>query len=148
MTNSSGYASISGFQATKVGVYYVKASAAGLNSTCSTNAVTVTQGTLSTLSFVTQPNGTAIAGTAFGIQPLLHGIDIYGNAAGSVSINLTAFIDASCTTEASGTIANSSQSTNATGYVSFSTSTWLSTIAGQTIYFKASSGIFHSFFNI
>ena len=141
-TNSSGYASISGFQATKVGTYYVKASAAGLFSSCSTAALTVTQGSLSTLSYVTQPSGTATAGTAFTFQPILFGVDSYGNAAASLSVTLTAFTDSGCTASAVGTLANPSQSTNGTGYVSFGTSSWTSTIAGQTIYFKATSGIF------
>ena len=141
-TNSSGYASISGFQATKVGTYYVKASAAGLFSSCSTYSLTVTQGSLSTLSYITQPSGTATAGTAFTFQPILFGVDSYGNAAASLSVTLTAFTDSGCTASAVGTLANPTQSTNGTGYVSFSTSTWTSTIAGQTIYFKATSGIF------
>jgi len=142
-TNSSGYASISGFQATKVGSYYVKASAAGLFSSCSTNVLTVTQGTLSTLSYITQPSGTATAGTSYSFQPLLFGVDSFGNAAAFLSVTLTAFTDSACTASAVGTLANPTQSTNGTGYVSFGTSTWTSTIAGQTIYFKATSGIFN-----
>ena len=140
VTNSSGYATIAGFKATKVGTYYVEASAVGLNSTCSTAALNVTQGDLTTLSFITHPSGTATAGIAFNIQPLLLGVDLYVNAAGSIDVTLSAFTNIGCTNAASGTLTNPTQSTNGTGYVSFSTSTWLSTIAGQTIYFKATSG--------
>ena len=140
VANSSGYALISEFQATKVGTYYVKASAVGLNSSCSTASMTVMQGSLSTLSFITQPSGSATAGSNLSIEPILLGVDLYGNAVGSTSVTLTAFTDSGCTIAASGTLANPSQSTNSTGYVSFSASTWLSTIAGQSIYFKATSG--------
>ena len=136
-TDSNGLTSFSSFRATQMGVYYIKASGTGLSTNCSTNPLTVTYGTLSALSFSTQPGGSVIAGASFTTQPVLYAVDVYGNAVSSASITLTAFSNSGCSTPGTGSISNGVVSSALSGYATFTTAFYNRV---QTINLKATSG--------
>ena len=138
-TNASGFAVFSSFQATKVGVYYVKATSTGSVATgCSAAALTVTNGALNNLSFSTHPGGSVAAGVALTTQPVVYAMDLYGNAVPSASVTLSAFTDSGCAAGGSGTLSNGVEASNSTGYAAFALLSYTRT---GTIYLKASSGI-------
>ncbi len=72
-------------------------------------------------------------------QPVVYALDAYSNVVPSASITLSAFTDSGCATAGTGTILNGVLSTASTGYATFAS---VSYTRAQTLYFKASSGIF------
>ena len=136
-TDSSGSATFSSLAATAVGTYYVKASTStGINSSCSSAALSVTFGSASSIQYSTQPYGTAIAGVVFPTQPILRVLDAYGNPITGSSVSVAPY-DALCGSLKSGSLSTSSVATNSTGYAVF---TLLSYNTAETIYLKASIG--------
>jgi hypothetical protein len=134
-TNSSGYATFTAFNATAAGSYYVKAFFGGLNSSCSTQAMNVTAGPLSSLSFTSQPSGSVSAGSAFNAQPIVLALDSFGNGV-SASVTLSAYLNSQCTASGAGTVSSGTISTNSSGYAVYSGVYYN---RAQTIYLKASS---------
>jgi hypothetical protein len=137
-TSPSGVATFSNFQATKMGVYFVRAGSGALSTSCSAAALTVTNGALNTLSFTTQPAGSVAADTALTTQPVVYAVDAYGNRVSSAAVTLSAFTNGGCTTSGSGAVANGVLSTDSSGYATYSL---VSYNAAQTIFLKATSGL-------
>jgi hypothetical protein len=134
-TNSFGIVFYSNFKATKVGTYYVMATSGNFNSSCSSEAMTVNAASLSSLSFTGQPSGSVAAGSAFTFQPIVLGLDSFGNAV-SASVTLSAFTDPACSTAGAGAVSSGTTLTNSSGYAVFSGTSYN---RAQTIYMKAIS---------
>lgn len=131
---SDGLATFTSFNATKAGMYYVKASASVISSTCSTAALTVTFGPVFSLSFVTQPGGSINAGSSFTKQPIVFVSDQFRNAVPFTSVTLSAYIDNQCVTPGSGSVSNGILSSASTGNTTFSL---VSYDRSETIFLKA-----------
>jgi len=119
---------------------YIKASAGGLTSACSTG-MAVSAGTATSLAFIIQPNPTGNSGTALSTQPKVRVEDTWGNIVSSAAnpITLAAFTDSGCTLAATGTFAATSNPLNASaGDAQFAGVTYTGT--DGTIYVQASSG--------
>jgi hypothetical protein len=100
---SNGVVTYSGMNFTKSGPLYVKFTASGLTSACTT-LVTINVGAINKIAFTTQPSSTGFTATALAQQPVVTGQDAYGNKVTTYtsSITLAAFSTASCTSAAAG----------------------------------------------
>ncbi|NJN83115.1 MAG: hypothetical protein HC802_13065, partial [Caldilineaceae bacterium] len=116
---------------------YLRATAAGLTSACST-LVDMNPATATKLVFTQQPSSSATAGANFAQQPVVQIQDQFGNrTADSDSVTLTPFMNASCTDAASGTLnGGGAQGANA-GEATFSAVNYEK---AETFYLKATSG--------
>ncbi|MCA2958819.1 MAG: hypothetical protein IOD12_01110, partial [Silvanigrellales bacterium] len=134
----SGLASFSGLRFNRTGTFHLKATGTGFTSTCS-NAFVVGAGTVSKLTFSTQPSQNAQAGVAFGTQPAVDVEDSEGNRVTSASDNvtLTAHTDPTCSTVSSGTLTPASATAASGGRVSYTNAAFSKS---GTLYLKASSG--------
>jgi alpha-tubulin suppressor-like RCC1 family protein len=137
---SSGSATFGGTTYTgATGTIYIRASASGLTSACS-SAIVVSAGSASKLIYSTEPSATENSGTALGTQPILKVEDASGNLVSSATnaITLAAFTDVGCTTPASGTFAATTNPLNASsGTATFGGVTY--TGVDGTIYIGASA---------
>ena len=101
----SGVASFSGVAYAGLGgSIYLKASAMGVTSACS-SAISVTAGTATQLVFSTLPPSSANSGITFSTQPVVQVKDVSGNLVTTAtnSITLGAYVDFGCSTVASAT---------------------------------------------
>ncbi len=122
LSASAGLATFAGVRYDRAQTIYLRASASGLTSDCST-AVAVSAASASVLAFTTAPSTTATAGSALSTQPVVEVRDAYGNVVPSAShsITLGAFTDASCSSAGTGTLSASSNPVSATsGSATFS----------------------------
>lgn len=135
-TDGSGAVTFSTLNYTHTQTIYLKASVGGV-SRCSTGTVILNAAAASTLSYTLQPSGSVNAGVAFSTQPVLNLLDTYGNAVSGANVVLTPYTTSDClTTPGSGSLANASVSTNASGDATFTT---VSYNRAQTIYVKATA---------
>lgn len=135
---SSGLATFAGVNHTKAEALYIRATAAGLTSACSTVS-NISHNTATKVAYTTQPSTTATAGTDLAIQPVVAIQDAYNNTVTSDStstIALAAYTDSGCTAAASGTL-NGNSMTAASGVGSF---TGVDYTKAETIWIKASTG--------
>lgn len=135
---TSGLATFSGLNYTKAESIYLRASATGMTSICST-VVAVAAGSASRLAFSTQPSATATAGTNFATQPRVRVEDSFGNlvTTGAHPITLAAFTNAACTTAGTGTFnATTNPLTSASGAANFAGVRYTK---AETIYIRASA---------
>ena len=137
-TVTNGQATFTVFKSTQVGVYYVKASAGSVSSSCSTVAMSVVSGAATAPTFNTPPLGPATAGFVFPTQPLVGIVDAHGNGISGAMVTLTAFTTNDCTTTpAVGIVQGGSQATASTGVATFAALKYLGV---GSIYIKAESG--------
>ena len=90
-SNSSGVVSFSGVKLLKTNVVAIKATDGTLTSAC-LNGFTVSPGAVNTLTFTTEPSGTATNGSAFAQQPAVTAKDANSNLLGAgtaVTLSLT-----------------------------------------------------------
>ena len=132
-----GLSNFSNLKFNQSGAFYLKASANGLVSVCS-NVINVTSGQVSKLAFSTQPSVSGVAQVAFLTQPVLQTQDFIGNlVVTTTSIQLSAFLDPSCSTPAPGVLAATiNPLTSAGGISSF---TGIKYSVPSTIYIKATA---------
>lgn len=99
LSAAGGIANFAGVSATHSQTIYLKASASGLVSACSTS-VQVNPNVPTKLSFQTQPSNTATAGTALSVQPRVSILNDSSQVMTSAtnSVLLEAFSDGACTT--------------------------------------------------
>ena len=124
LTITTGSAPFTALKATKVGVYYIKASTLSKNSSCSTNSLSVTAGAASQISFSPiLSSGTVAAGSPFLVQPSILLTDSYANPVQSASVLISFYNAASCTGTSLTNIGLSGNTTtsNANGVAAFST---------------------------
>jgi hypothetical protein len=137
-TASSGVATFSGIDYSKVETIYLKAASGALTIACS-DAVVISAAAASVLAFSTEPSTTATAGTDFATQPVVQVRDASGNvvASSSAAVTITAYTDSACTTTAATGTLNSGSATASSGVATFS---GMDYSKAETIYLKASSG--------
>lgn len=136
-TNLTGYTSFTVLQATTVGSYYFQARSGSVNSSCSTNVLTVLAGLPASIVYTTQPGGSVNAGSVFTVQPSVNIKDVYGNLIPASSIVMTAFTDSACLTLGRGSLLNSIKNTAISGTAAF---VGLSYNFAGSIYIKAVAG--------
>jgi hypothetical protein len=136
VTLSNGVASFSGVKVLKTQVVRIGA-AVGSITACS-EALTISAGSISQISFTTQPAGSVATNSAFTTQPVLSLRDANGNTIStSTTITLTPYLSSNCSSSlAAGTLSNAT-ATSSTGVVSF---TSVSNSAVERIYLKAAAG--------
>ena len=134
LTDSNGITSFPSLSIFISGIYYVKASYGSISSTCLNAPLIITSNTPSLLIYNTNPPLTAAAGSFFTPSPILLVKDVYGNPVSSTSILLAAFLDSSCTIQATGSLSNANLTTNNTGFA-LDTSLFYST--AEAIYLGA-----------
>lgn len=138
LSASAGVATFAGVKYSAAGAIYLKASASGLTSACS--SVIYIAGTPTKLGFTTQPSSPVLPNVNFSVQPAVSIQDASGNftGTGTDSITLSAYTDSGCTSAAGGTL---SATTNP-----LAAAAGLATFAGVkynlngTIYIKATTG--------
>ncbi len=133
-TATNGLATFTGFTVTGlVGSYTFQfdASASGFG-TVASNAVTVTAGPASTLSFTTQPPSNAASGVAFSSPPVLQLRDGAGNAVTTAGIAITATVASG----PSGSLTNAIATTNSSGAATFTGLTLTGTAGSYTLSFS------------
>lgn len=136
VTLSSGVATFSGVKVLKTQVIRIGA-AIGSITACS-EALTISAGSISQISFTTQPAGSVATNSAITTQPVLSLQDANGNTiSASTTVTLTPYLSSNCSSSlAAGTLSNAT-ATSSTGIVSF---TSVSHSGAEKIYLKASSG--------
>ncbi len=130
--DGSGLVTTSGVSYTKSGAVYIKASASGLVSACS-SVVNISAGPPASLVFTTQPASTGVQNVNLRVSPVVGALDAYGNTATYSSVtSFDAYTDATCTSAASGaTVATRIGATN--GYQ-------MRYSKAEVVYFRASYG--------
>jgi hypothetical protein len=136
---SAGASTFSGVKHFKTEMMYIRASASGLTSVCSTG-VQINPNSPSKLSYLTQPSSSATAGAAFAQQPAVQVLDAYDNLAtqSTDNVSIAAYTDSTCGSGATGTLSATANPVLA--------SSGVSTFAGtrytkaERIYLRAVSG--------
>ncbi len=137
-TSTTGLATFTGFTLTGlVGSYTFQfdATANGLG-TVASNAVAVTAGPATTLSFTTQPPSTASSGVAFSSPPVLQLRDGAGNPVSTAGIAITASIASGPT---GGSLTNAVATTNSSGAATFTGLTLTGTAGSYTLSFTGTA---------
>lgn len=110
------------------------------NATGSSTATFAAQilGSVSSAIFDTQPAGAVTAGSPFSTQPVVRVLDSGGNALAGVSVSLSVFTAAGCTSgsSATGTLTGASATTGVSGIATF---TALAYTRAEAIYLKATA---------
>ncbi|MCA2961320.1 MAG: hypothetical protein IOD12_13795, partial [Silvanigrellales bacterium] len=144
VTAVSGVAGFSGVSyAGAPATVYLLASSPSRTSVCSP-AIAISAGSASKLAFFAQPSSSAIAGSAFAVQPRVEILDASNTrvTAASNTIALTAFSDPGCSVPSSGTWLGGASSVSASsGLATFS---GLGFSKAGALYLKATSGAFAS----
>lgn len=111
--------------------------------TNTTSIITVNAGTLSALSFTTQPSGGATAGTDFSVQPVVTLLDAFGNTltTSTDTVNFAAYSDFTCTSSPTGYPLSVVSEVASAGVVTVS---GMDYTKAEGIYIKASFGGYYA----